>query len=152
VTAPSTTKHAAVPHAVFVQVFDRVRLAGGTVADLAVELRADVRTIEQRLYRVRRRGVDDLPPLRYRPGIHVQRADEFAALADTMLTKIGSHTPRSPREIFAAVRADYGSVGERRLWRCLRRLVETGSIRRIAANASCDIGYVLARDQRRRAA
>lgn len=58
------------------------------------------------------------------------RAAAFAVLYDVMLDHVPSRVAMPAAEIFAAMRDDYGSVGERRLWRALRRLVDTGQVAR----------------------
>jgi hypothetical protein len=53
----------------------------------------------------------------------------FALLCDVMLEHVSRHQ-RMAGEIFDAVLADYGSCNERRLWRALARLIETGRVTR----------------------
>lgn len=64
--------------------------------------------------------------------IHNQRSgtiEPFAELCDTMVDSLTG--TMSAGEWFEATRKEYGTVGERRLYRGVRRLVETGRVRRI---------------------
>lgn len=52
--------------------------------------------------------------------------------------------PRSAERIFGLVRAEWGEIGERRLWRILNWLVGRGAIVRVGQR-HCSDGYVLGR-------
>lgn len=60
-------------------------------------------------------------------------AEQFRSI---VLDSIGTHVPKTFAEIRAAVTDDYGEVGERRLYRALRKMVANGLIDRT------DSGYV----------
>jgi hypothetical protein len=69
--------------------------------------------------------------------------DRFAethALRRSMLNYVTSH-PRSAGRIFTLLRAEWGEVGERRLWRVLRWLLAQGAIVRVGCRYHSD-GYV----------
>lgn len=77
----------------------------------------------------------DRPPRGGRVVSEAMRAAQrapFATLREVML----DHVPRrgaTAREIFADTLHDYGTCHERRLWRALRVLVQSGRVRRIGA-------------------
>ncbi len=58
----------------------------------------------------------------------------FATLCDVMLDHVPTGEPAPAPEIFAAVRSDYGECCERRLFRALRRLIDTGRVERVGEN------------------
>ena len=77
----------------------------------------------KQVYRDRRRAAEGLPPSGYR------RA-ETAMLRELLLEHVG-RVPAAAARLFARVREDFGTVGERRLWRVLRLHVERGAVRAI---------------------
>ena len=56
-----------------------------------------------------------------------QRRPRFLVLCAVMLEHIHRHE-QTAAEIFSAVRGDYGTCGERRLWRALTHLVASGQV------------------------
>jgi hypothetical protein len=66
---------------------------------------------------------------------------ETDAVRASVLQQIGRR-PRRAAEIFVAVRDDYGSVGERRLWRAIEWLVANGKAARVGPSGKSE-GYVL---------
>jgi hypothetical protein len=60
----------------------------------------------------------------------LDRSAETFALRDMMLGYVTRY-PQPAADLFAQVRDDYGSVGDRRLWRCLAWLLASGKITRI---------------------
>lgn len=69
--------------------------------------------------------------------------DETHALRDDLLSAFGS-TPRMPSSAFADLRASWGDVGQRRLERALRSLVNAGQLERVGRKYTHG-GYVRAR-------
>lgn len=57
---------------------------------------------------------------------------ETAMIREMLLEQVGRY-PRMPATLFAALLADYGSCGHRRLWRALAWLTAGGHIERSAA-------------------
>lgn len=91
---------------------------------------------ESSVYTAWRRTYPDRPP-RGRGRITAQmralQTEPFRTLCDVMLDHVPSRDSAGAGEIFAAVRRDYGEVGERRLFRALRRLLDTKQIERVGA-------------------
>jgi hypothetical protein len=85
------------------------------------------------VYTAWRRINPDHPPRgkgRISPQMRKAAALPFATLCDVML----DHVPRKPaaaNEIFTATLRDYGDCCERRLFRALRRLIDTGRVERV---------------------
>jgi hypothetical protein len=59
------------------------------------------------------------------------QAAPFATLCDVMFDHVPARGSAPAAELFDATRRDYGTVGERRLWRALRRLIDTQRVQRI---------------------
>lgn len=72
----------------------------------------------------------------------LDRVEEVFGLRDMLLDYV-TETPRLPHYLFDALRADYGSVGERRLWRVLSWLVARGKVVRVGGTMTSKGGYVL---------
>ena len=98
-----------------------------TVADVA----ALVRVSECQVYRAWRAAHPDRPPRgrRITEAMRAAKIEPFAALCDVMAEQL-TDRPQRAAQIFAATRVMHGDVGERRIWRALRRLVDTGRVAR----------------------
>ncbi len=58
------------------------------------------------------------------PTVGRSRWEDTTCLREIMLSHVSTRQPKHPHEIFEAVVNDYGSCGERRLWRALAWLLE----------------------------
>ena len=66
---------------------------------------------------------------------------ETHALRESMLERLHPRRPMSPVRLFAALRDEWGSLGERRLWRVLCWLTGVGLVARDGRKYQPD-GYV----------
>jgi len=98
-----------------------------TVAEVA----ALVRVSESKVYRSWYAAHPGRPPRgrRITDAMRAAQIEPFAALCDVMAAQLTDRSQRAA-QIFAATRELHGAVCERRLWRALRRLVDTGRVAR----------------------
>ncbi len=73
-----------------------------------------------------------------------ERYLETAALRDAVWQQLSLRYPLMPHQLFERLRADWGSLGERRLWRALRWNAqrERVAIKTIAVEDGTLVGYV----------
>lgn len=86
------------------------------------------------VYTAWRRINPDHPPRgkgRISPQMRKAAALPFATLCDVMFDHVPGDEPTGAVEIFAATLRDYGACCERRLFRALRRLIDTGRVERV---------------------
>ena len=62
----------------------------------------------------------------------------------------GHYSTKTAVELFEVVSADWGEVCERRLWRCLKWLVDNGLLQRVGERGTEDYGYRLVRQAEQR--
>lgn len=96
------------------------------------------------VYTAWRRINPDHPPRgkgRISPQMRKAAALPFATLCDVMLDHVPGGEPSGAVEIFAATLRDYGDCCERRLFRALRRLIDTGRVERVGEMYTTESTY-----------
>ena len=108
-----------------------VRLLESTQAGTVAEVAALVRVGETSVYRAWRAAHPGRQPRGRRVSDAMLEAaiEPFAALCDVMAERL-TDRPQLAAQIFAVTCAIHGDVGERRLWRALQRLIDTGRAQR----------------------
>lgn len=76
-----------------------------------------------------------------RRGVPSPRRAEKMAIVESLNSALTSRS-RTAAELFARVRTEWGTVGERRLWRYLKALVDSGHAVRVGPWSRIGTGYV----------
>lgn len=107
-----------------------------------IDAAAAVGVCASSVYTAWRRAHPDRPPRGHgvTPQMHKAAALPFATLCDVMLRHVPARGEASAREIFEAVLQDK-EAGERRLWRALRRLLDTKKIERVGDRFTAESAY-----------